>query len=563
MASVALTGLMIHETAVAGGRFIAVGLRPVNGTLGLYVIMRTTAGAASAQVFSLTTDPNGQPITGPVYLRMERSADLKTVAIYWSLTEVGWLLLTTQTIAMNASVHYGPFSSSAQAGVDILSVVEEVAISNTGSLQSVVSATSPVSIALRAVDAVGNMSAVTSFVQGIPKAATPVGGQIKYDVGHFANFNTTMFRGDTLTRVKSEIDSIGAYDLVLGYQAAITMACLEPVKGETDTSTTYPSGYASGKTVIRQLLDYMRTSFRKPKRLYVKLQVGAYTSTHAGASDYSIVPQYIQTDSAYGAAGYKVAGVTTNLPAQHGWWGGDGNGNTYSMCLQRTAVMARVIKLVQALGDEFDSDPYFQGINFEENSFCVGAVQNNGCPDWSSTNFEANADTLLSSITSHWPTTNVLYENTYCSVVNQSQQRAAYMAAHRIAFSATDTLGQTYVNAHTGLPFSWGAQIYCGQTGGGTLPAVNYRDQNYPAMFEVQATDMGAYGQFAGGYTKEDILACLKQTIKAKIAFWVVLTGAQSSYSGLKANSVWSFMGPFLNDPANALTNTSYPKGYP
>ncbi len=138
------------------------------------------------------------------------------------------------------------------------------------------------------------------------------------------------------------------------------------------------------------------------------------------------------------------------------------------------------------------------------------------------------------------------------------------MMSHRIDWSTTDVLGQTYVNSHSGNPYSWGAQTMCGKVpSGGTLAAVNYRDQGYMLSPQVQGPDMGAFGGIQGGFTPADILTDLNTTLKARKTFWIIMQPPASNWgSTLKAGATWDQLGPFLNDPANALTNTSRPVNY-
>lgn len=172
-AGTALAGLMVHETGVAGGKFIAIGLRPSNGTVGLYVESRATAAAASTQVATQINDSDGHPIVGPVYVMIERAADNKTWTVSYSKNELGKTVVTTQTLAMNASVLDGLFCTSQSAGTDATAVIEEVSITSNAGISATINATSPVSIQLRSVDTAGNISALSTAIQAIPLSQAP------------------------------------------------------------------------------------------------------------------------------------------------------------------------------------------------------------------------------------------------------------------------------------------------------------------------------------------------------------------------------------------------------
>lgn len=396
----------------------------------------------------------------------------------------------------------------------------------------------------------------------------PAAGSIKFNPGHYGDFNSVVFGSGALpvtaipTAVKNEMNLIAPYPRVLGYQASIALSALEPTKGETDVSALYPNGFASGAALLKLMHDYL-AAMTPPRRLIAKVQLGGFTSTHPGATDYSVIPKYIQTDATYGASGYRVSGVVTNVPAQHGWWGGDGNGHTYALCFHRGVCADRVTKMMQIISGYANDWPYFEGWAYEENSFVIGASSTNACPDFSPTNFTTNAENCMAAAALACPNTSVCYENTYGYDVPRTQAVSAFMAANRVDFGCTDSLGLTYMNAHGGAPYTWGAAIYVGLVpSGGTGSGVNYKAQNYAYFPEVQGTDMGAYGQFAGGYTKEDILAGFNTVTKPKKAYWCILPPGGNYGAALKPGSTWDAMGPWLNDAANALVNTSTPVNY-
>lgn len=416
------------------------------------------------------------------------------------------------------------------------------------------------------VSATDGVTIVSFPIQPASIVSVSTGGQKKkWRPGHAGGFINVIRRGDTLARVKSEIDAMAPYANIQGYLGNFTWASLEPTPGESDTSATYPNGYATGAALIKSIYDYL-AAMTPPRDLTVKLNVGSFTTTHPGATDYSIIPQYIQTDSTYGASGYRVAGTVTNVPAQHGWWGGDGNGNTYTACIHRSAVMNRLIKLVQTLGAYFDGLPYFYGWSFDENSFIIGGSSANSCPDFNSTAADTQLRNYVSQCIGTFPMSHFLFENSFAGTGQLSQAFMDFEVQNGVVQSNTDVLGFTYSTAHNGNPYSWGMQAYVGAVpSGATGTPTNYMAQGYPCMPEVQATDMGAFGQFGGGYTPQDILKELNVVLGASRVWWTILTGNASSYGAIKPGAVWSQLGPYLNDPANALTNTAYPsavKGY-
>jgi len=561
-AGTAFIGLMIHGTAAAGGQFIAVGLRPSNGTVGLYVISRTTVGGSSSQVATQLKDANGQSIVGPVYVAIERAADGKTLKVFYSLSQGGLILITTQTITMPASVHIGMFATSQSGGTDVLGTIDEFAVTNDTSVTASISATSTVNIQLRSVDVGNNVSDPSVVIQGVPKQATVTGSK-KFTGGHWANFNTAITGTGFSSTAKAEMTAIAPYQNIPGFHSKMEWGALEPISGPTDITSKYPKGYATGAALIQSVADYLQ-SMTPPRKLVIYAGAGYVTSTHPGSTDWNIFPQWLQTDSSFGptgGAGYKVGTTTTRVTNRYGWWGADvGQGGvTCTFSFMRPAVLNRYIQMWQVFGDYFDGNAAIEAIDFSENSFIRGANQLGGCPDFDYTGWLAAERTFLSAIQPHWPQTALQWQNTFENNGADTQTTMDWMMANNFDWGSTDTKGLTYCNANGGKPYTQGAQIMCGLLTPGSL---NYRDMGRLMAPEIEAPDFGAY--LGGGYTKQDILACANQVLKSQRLYWVVLTNPESSYgtntdgsNKIKPGSTWKDLGPFLNDPANALTHAN------
>jgi hypothetical protein len=382
-ASTALIGIMMHETAAAGGRFIAIGLRPSNGTVGLYVISRATASATSSQVATQLKDANGQNIVGPVYASILRAADGKTFTVSYSLDQSGLKVITTQTITMGTNVHIGLFCTSQSAGTDAIGLIDEVAITNGTQIVSTVTTSSTVSLQLRSVDTDNNVSDVSVLVQGVPKPPLATGRK-KFTGGHWGNFNTSITGTGFTSTAKAEMAAIAPYQNIPGFHSKMEWGALEPISGPTDTSAKYPKGYATGAALIQSIIDYLG-SMTPPRKLVIYAGTGYVTRTNPSSTDFNTFPQWLQTDSAFGpsgGAGYKVGTTITRVSGRYGWWGADtGQGGvTCTFSFMRPAVLNRYIQMWQVFGDYFDSVPGLEAIDFAENSFIRGAQQLGGCP---------------------------------------------------------------------------------------------------------------------------------------------------------------------------------------
>lgn len=315
---------------------------------------------------------------------------------------------------------------------------------------------------------------------------------VKWNPGFYADGNTVIFGGDDpISRVAFEMNIAGGTAGCLGYCVFMTWGALE----------TSQDVYATAK--LDALYNYLTTTFSTPRRMCIILEVGAFTSTHPGSSDFSILPLYIQQNvGLYGQAGYRAANVVTTVAGASGWYGGDGNGNTYAAQLHRASVMNRFIKAIQAIGAWGDSKPYFEGIIFGENSFWIGANSANGggagYTDSASTTQQLN---LINAAVTACPHTNVAYENTFMQTVTPCQALEDPLVNARAAPGGTDTRGSTYINAPArgGILTSWGAAAYAGQQlAGSTATVTNWRDSGVHMFSEIQAPDLGAFGGVSG-----------------------------------------------------------------
>jgi hypothetical protein len=511
--------------------------------LGLQLLPTTLAPGEVAmpivfKAMSPNPNPGPQPPGAPTNLRVT-GATSSSVALAWN------------TVA--GAVSYSLYRNNNRIQTGIVGTT----VTNSG-----LSASTSYQYYVTGQNAVGEGPA-SNTVTGTTQSSSST---IKYNPGHYGSSPTLIQGSNDITHITSIYNAIVPYTNVLGLAAVFSWGALEPTKGELDTSPTYPGGWATCRTKVRQFIDIM-AAMSPPRQALIKIQLGAYTSTHPSINDFGIIPQYIQTDSTYGpTAGYRISGTTTTVPGRYGWWGGNGNGNTFSVALHRSVVTNRLKLLLAAIAAEADGDPNYEGTYFDEDSFIIGAWTANGPPDYSQTNFNTNVQSMLSFAVSQFQHTSVMWQVSFSGTSTNSQDFCAFMTANRVDWSNTDVLGKTYADAHAGQPYTWGAQAMCGFVpSGGTRPAVNYRDQGYSLFPEVQGNDLGAFNH-AGlpqASTKEDILAMANQVMKCRKLFWNIMLPPASNWGGtLLPNSTWDFMGPYLNDPANALLNTSTPVNY-
>lgn len=280
----ALAGIIIHETAAAGGRLCAVGLGPSDGTTGLKVITRATASAATTTPVTVANDSNGSPIVGPVYVKIIRAADNKTLTISYSLNENGSTAITTQTIVMNATVHVGLFLTSASAGNAVVANIEEVGITTTKqSYNTTVTAVSAsaVNIQLRAVDANNNVSDPSPNLSIVPKQPASGGGGngTKIHPGHgFWLDNHDAWPGTQSSQLNIVLPVIGNTANLFNRVAII----MPWVSISDSTLTSGAQTFTQFRTTLADILGRLRAVTSKKIYLTLKFWQGAFPSQQSG-----------------------------------------------------------------------------------------------------------------------------------------------------------------------------------------------------------------------------------------------------------------------------------------
>lgn len=334
--------------------------------------------------------------------------------------------------------------------------------------------------------------------------AAESGGAVKWNPGHWTESDTVLGQSSTLANIKSEIDMMGGLVNVNGYMILVSWGFLQQLLN------TYTF------TELNNIVSYIKG---KGKRWCLQIVAGSFTNTHPNGST-NILPAYISTSgntAQYGTAGFRVGGVTTVVAGACGWWGGDGNGNTYGAALWRPNVMAEWIKLHQKVGATYDTDSSFEGIYQGEDSFYQGTGSTNNS-DYNDTTQLNNWKNWLQACCASFPTSNVWFSETFLQFQNNSIALTNYITDtgkpytnHPPALAQTDSLGAVQRSAiHT-----WGTQTYAGQLG-----SLGDRRSLLRFVAEVQAPDMGFFINL--GSPREDILAGLN-IMKCTHVFWAIM----------------------------------------
>jgi hypothetical protein len=141
-------------------------------------------------------------------------------------------------------------------------------------------------------------SAVAATLSGGGGGATRV-----WNPGIYMDSNTVIFKGQTAaSRIASELSTAISTNGCVGHCAFITWSCLEPSQDTYNTA------------ILDEIYNTLSPS---GKRMMIIIEVGAFTSTHPGTNDDSILPLYLQQSvSTYGQAGWRITSASmTAAPA--------------------------------------------------------------------------------------------------------------------------------------------------------------------------------------------------------------------------------------------------------
>lgn len=585
-ATSALVGIMLHETAVAGGKFIAVGLGPSNGSTGLYVIERSIAGASSSQVATQPNDSDGHAIVGPVYLKISRSSDLQSVTFAYSLNENNWIQFYTTTLAMNAAVHYAGFCASQTASAYAPGVIEEIAISNSPrqSVTLTFGSSAQVNLQLLSTDKANNASALSTILVGTPSTQQQQQRTKKWNPAYGMGSNTHIIDpagGTNLsTALNVEVKALLASGpAAVHYMIRIAWPAWETALGTFNYSLL--NQIYTAVTGISQASD--NPSKWTGKRLSIMLDCTLITSNGA-----NVVPQYIYMDpGTYGSCPDGIHG---------GFWTNTalGNPNT-AAALWRSAVMNRYIAAFTAFasapmpsGFTLDNDPYVEIIFFPEvTSFTITP----SAPDYSFTNLQTQIKGMLATIPPSFPHTNLGIQNNYFSTPALTCDLNTTIFANQWGISSPDLFGLNAVlnlqgeGTGPGIDgtITWGYRGYMGSTAANAHVAGEYAPSYnpipngippslgiVPCFVDVQEPELDGvqFTSYGSAWAPGDIGNNADQTLHASHVFFCYLSGNSPVVLDSNLRNIGTPKGNWVGQvlpwiSQNPIKWTTYPTGYP
>jgi len=112
----------------------------------------------------------------------------------------------------------------------------------------------------------------------------------------------------------------------------------------------------------------------------------------------------------------------------------------YAPALYYQPVMDRLIALVQALGQHYDAEPYFEAVDFQEDATIAQAASAYGAnPLYSDDAWLAQLERLLPAATAAFPHTSIVMDNSWFDRPPDGVALEQWMASNRIAAGSADT----------------------------------------------------------------------------------------------------------------------------
>lgn len=376
-------------------------------------------------------------------------------------------------------------------------------------------------------------------------ALTSTLNTVQYDAGHWMMNNHPVNAGEagkglSSSPVLGEINDING-TVCVGYKLSIAWSAIDKGSGVYDFS------------FIDAVIAKLQTAYDRPYKVFIQIEYGAFNSVSPGSNGgTAFIPDYIQHNVAtYGQAGQRVGGVVTNFSGISGFWGGDGNGNTYAPQFFRSSIADAYIAFINAMGTKYNNNPAVSGVSFRENSFCVGALANNSCPGYSNSGFDTQLRRIAQAMKTAFSNKlcgfqNTFYQGggtpkrgeTYC------QEFTTFLYSIGMVLDTADTVGHTKTITNGG---SWGMAGFLGiQVTGSAAAVTDMRKLGYRCMAEVEGPDYTPY-------TLADLWQALRDDVQASIIFW-----CRRVDTNVPSNVQWANLKGFLAANPIPAANLAY-----
>lgn len=280
-------------------------------------------------------------------------------------------------------------------------------------------------------------------------------GGIKWHPGHYAWIGTDKFQGNVLNNILAEIDGIAGDPTVAGILLGIYWGDLE---GKNAAGTVVGAGeYGFGFVQLDAILARCQL---RGKRFQLRIYERYFGGTlPENVNNGYFIPAYLNS-STYGSGPY--GGVHVNS---------GGTGLTLVAKTWNPALTVRFNALIAAIGNRYNSHPFFELLTFEETSlnFGTGGVSTS---DWTAAKHVTSLQSIGPAMRAAWPNTGLRLQLNYFGPSNPSTTEIAnlvrdYYVAYAIGLGGPDTTPTS--TGEGGLDY--GDYVYLGRPAYG---GVNY-----------------------------------------------------------------------------------------
>ncbi len=329
---------------------------------------------------------------------------------------------------------------------------------------------------------------------------------IKWHPGHYMMLRA---RHRKPTTELPWIDAMGKESTLQGSLVGFVWSDLETSKGVYDLSS------------IDLYLNRLKSQ-PQPKRLIVRIYERAFGVNTSTTS----TPDYLRSDPAYNGGEALMA-----------------NGRVAR--IWDAAVMDRLIALYKAIGDRYDSDPYFEGISTEETSIGFSA-QYPPPSGYSAGALLTQFERLGAASRAAFPHSQVFMTTNYLGSDAQMEELVKFSVANRLTVGGPDTWGRAFVDANKRVLQS--DAIVKGIRGSST----DYRGVA-AIKAEVEDTEIGGY---IGTFTPADLYDVAYNTLHANYILW-----DRNTYTGGAAQKWDTGILPFIRS-IDGKTYTDCPSSF-
>ncbi|MBN1238103.1 MAG: hypothetical protein JXB36_06360 [Gammaproteobacteria bacterium] len=299
---------------------------------------------------------------------------------------------------------------------------------------------------------------------------------VKWNPGHYMQIRLGDSTDDMQAKRFGWYDEIASNTAIEGVALRLTWGQLEKSKGN----------YTFG--MVRAELDKLK-SLAVPKRLFIRLH-----------------------DRAYGSSGQCGSGNMFPQDLRNGKGCADtGHGNTAR--LWDPDVTSRLIELYRAIAQEFDDEPYFEGLMLIRETATNGEVRD---PSFSFDRYVAQLKRLATAASEAFEQSNVVMSVNFLGSQERVDSVIAHSAKVGVGQGGPDVLPRDLARSH---PLAY-------NTLDGSSTGVEYR-KRMPVLYSIEASQLG--GSLCRTCTPRDLHEFAVGTLHASHLLWTRNTDTGSS----------------------------------